>query len=70
MKAYSSVDSKDISTYCNQNGHTSFICSTKKNAYFDGKVKLVPKDSSTNIQGPKVMYVMLQFTCILNCYLH
>ena len=37
VKASSSNDSKYVCNYCNQNGHTSFSCPVKKNAYFSVK---------------------------------
>ena len=57
FKAYSSNDSKHICNYCNQNGHISFSCLIKKNAYFSVKQVWVPKARKTNSQGPKVTWV-------------
>ena len=56
MKA-STSDTKYSCTYCNQDGHTSFLCFVKKNAYFGGKLAWVLKESRTNIQGPKLVWV-------------
>ena len=53
----STSDTKHTCTYCNQDGHTSLSCFVKKNAYFGGKLEWVPKNSKTNLQGPKVMWV-------------
>ena len=55
VKASFSVDSKYICNYCNQNGHPSFSCLIKKNAYFGVKYEWVPKVSKTNSQGRKAI---------------
>ena len=57
VKASFSNYSKYICNYCNQNGHISFLCSIKKDAYFDIKQEWVPKVSKTNSQWPRVMWV-------------
>lgn len=46
---------KYVCTYCNQNGHTSFSCAIKKNAYFG--TKQCPR---SNHQGPKFKWVPKQ----------
>ena len=57
IKASSLNGSKYVCNYCNQNGHTRFSCSIKKDAYFGVKKEWVPKVSKTNSQGPKIMWV-------------
>ena len=57
LKNYFIKASKFVCNYCNQNGHTSFSCHIKKNAYFGVKHVWVPKAPKTNSQGPKVMWV-------------
>ena len=39
VKTSSSIDTKYVCNYCNQNGHTSFSFSIKKDAYFGIKQK-------------------------------
>ena len=53
----STSNTKHTCNYCNQDGHTSYSCSTKKNLYFRGKATWVPKESMTNPQGPKLVWV-------------
>ena len=57
VKASSSNDQKLSCTYCNKIGHTSFHCFVKKNDYFGKKNNWVYKDSRTNLQGPKKIWV-------------
>lgn len=57
VKALNQNESKYTCNYCNGNGHTSFSCQIKKNAYFGIKSKWVPKSLKTNIQGPKAIWV-------------
>ena len=48
VKASSQNDSKLVCNYYNKNGHTSFHCDIKKNAYFGVKQVWVPKAPKTN----------------------
>ena len=56
MKA-STSDTTHTCTYCNQDGHISFSCFLKKKAYFGRKLAWVPKESRTNTQGLKLVWV-------------
>ena len=57
VEASSSSDSKYVCNYCNQNGHTSFSCPIKKNAYFGVTQKWEQKAPKTNSLGPKAIWV-------------
>ena len=54
VKALSSINTKYVCNYCNQNGHTSFSCPINMDAYFGVKQEWVLKVSKTNSQGPKL----------------
>ena len=56
VKATSTND-QIVCHYCNQNGHMSFRCPVKRNAYYGAKCIWVPKGIITNTQGPKSIWV-------------
>ena len=57
VKATSTSDHKIVCHYCNQNGHMSFRCPVKRNAYYGAKCIWVPKGTISNTQGPKSIWV-------------
>ena len=56
VKASSSNNLKLVCNYYNQDGHISFSCPFKKNAYFGVKYVWVPKAQKTSSQVPKVIW--------------
>ena len=52
-----SINDQIVCHYCNKNGHMSYGCSVKKNAYYRIKYIWVSKGTITNAQGSKKLWV-------------